>query len=43
MIGPLIRGVETDGKTESVRVGSVCATEMADTKMSSTPKAAITV
>jgi hypothetical protein len=42
MLGPLIRGVERGGETESVRVGSVCATEMADTQMS-TLKAAITL
>jgi hypothetical protein len=43
MLGPLIRGLERDGKTESVRVGSVCANEMADTQMNSTLKAAITL
>lgn len=43
MPGPLIRGVETDGKTQFVPSGSVCAAEMADTQMSSTLKAAVTL
>lgn len=43
MLGPVIRGVETDVKTESVLVGSVCANEMADIQMSGTLKAAITL
>jgi hypothetical protein len=41
--GPLIRGVKTDGKTESIRIGAPGATEMDDTQMSSTLKAAITL